>query len=343
VSSHAPISIASKKLRATVNPRVGGTITHIKQLDSGLSVLGKVPWDAIEAPIGGLAARDETHWLTRYTGGWPLLFPNGGNACTVDGVFHGFHGEASIAPWAFSASANVLRLSRRFFTVPVEMLREIAVEGDQLIVREELRMHGSRPIDVMWGHHPTFGSDLLAGPVEITASANRVTVDDSYDPAANPLMPGAAGDWPILAGKHGCVDLSHPPKTMAALAYLHDLDAAWVAVRRLDNAIAAALSWDAKQFPCAWLWFELAATAEAPWHGRTRLIGIEPNTTRPALGIAEAKARGGALLRLHPGSTLHTTLRLHVFQPTGPIAALDSGGRAKRADQDRGLHEHRNR
>ena len=62
-------------------------------------MLGKVPWDPVDAPIASLAARDEPEWLTRYTGGWPLLFPNGGDACTVDGVFHGFHGEASIAPW----------------------------------------------------------------------------------------------------------------------------------------------------------------------------------------------------------------------------------------------------
>ena len=97
------ISIASDELRVTVNPKVGGTITAIIHLGLGLSVLGEVPWDPVDAPIGGFAARDEMHWLSRYTGGWPLLFPNGGDACTVDGVFHGFHGEASISPWKATA------------------------------------------------------------------------------------------------------------------------------------------------------------------------------------------------------------------------------------------------
>jgi len=327
VNSPTSITIASKELRVAINPRVGGTITHIKHVGSELSVLGTVPWDAIDAPIGGFAARDEAHWLTRYSGGWPLLFPNGGNACIVDGMFHGFHGEASIAPWAFSASATTLHLERRFFTVPVEMHREIAVEGEHLIIREELYMQGNRPIDVMWGHHPTFGSDMLTGPVEITTSAKRVIVDDSYDPETNLLIPAAVGDWPVVAGKRGSFDLSHPSGTMAALAYLHDFDTAWVAMRRLDNAIAAVLSWNAKQFPCAWLWFELGGTVEAPWRARTRLIGIEPNTTCPASGIAEARVRNGALLRLHPGSILHTTVRLHVFQPAGPITTLESSGR----------------
>src|SRR5215207_1686731 len=167
------VSIASNDLRVTVNCRVGGTITSIEHLGLGLSILGQVPWDAVDEPVGSLAARDEPHWLSRYGGGWPLLFPNAGDACTVDGVFHGFHGEASIAPWAASASEDRLVLTRRFFTVPVEMRRELTVERDLLILRDHLSMTGPRPIAVMWGHHPTFGSDLLAGNVEITSGARK--------------------------------------------------------------------------------------------------------------------------------------------------------------------------
>ena len=183
-------------------------VTH---LGSGLDVLGKVPWDPVDAPITSLAARDETDWLTRFTGGWPLLFPNGGDACTFGGIFHGFHGEASIAPWEFSARRTAYSLRRRFFTVPVEMERELTVERDLLIVRERLRMDGTRPVEVMWGHHVTFGSDLLAGPVEITTGAKRVTVDGGYDPASQPaLCPArkATGRW--LKGKAGPADLSKP-------------------------------------------------------------------------------------------------------------------------------------
>ena len=106
MSDSAQVSIATDAIRVTVNPQVGGTITEIVHRPSGLSVLGRVPWDPVDAPIASFAARDEPEWLTRYTGGWPLLFPNGGDACTVDGMFHGFHGEASIAPWRWEASAR---------------------------------------------------------------------------------------------------------------------------------------------------------------------------------------------------------------------------------------------
>jgi len=324
------ISIASDKLRVTVNARVGGTITDITHLGLGLSVLGTVPWDPINAPIGGFAARDEPHWLSRYTGGWPLLFPNGGDACTVDGVFHGFHGEASISPWRATTSGSRVELSRRFFSVPVEMHREIRVDGDLLIVRDQVRMRGTRPLDVMWGHHPTFGSDLLAGDVEITSGAASVTVDEVYDPAENPLVPGAVGEWPTVRGKHGQFDLSRPAAAVSAMAYLHDFKQPWAAIRRLDDAVAVALSWTADRFPFAWLWVELEGTGVAPWYGRGRLIGIEPNTTRPANGLRDAQLRRSPVLSLQAGEELAAEVRLHVFRPAGPITRLEVDGRGKR-------------
>lgn len=328
----AGVEIASDVLRVTVNPRVGGTIVQVTHRETGLKVLGEVPWDPVDAPITSFAARDEPEWLTRFTGGWPLLFPNGGDACNFGGIFHGFHGEASIAPWDFSATKSAITLRRRFFSVPVEMERELTVEGDLLVVRERLRMDGARPVEVMWGHHTTFGSDLLAGPFEITTGATRVTVDRAYDPPANPLAPGAQGEWPTVAGKRdGLVDLSKPVGPQAASAYLHDFEGgrgmAWAAIRRLDGRIAAALSWNVGRFPCAWLWYELQGTMEAPWYGRGAMIGIEPSTTRSGAGIMAAKQSGEQLLTLQPGEEFTTELRLHVFKPRGKLGGIDPEGR----------------
>ncbi|HRX36947.1 MAG TPA: hypothetical protein P5337_11160, partial [Aestuariivirga sp.] len=130
------VTLTNGSIEVRVTPAVGGTITSIRHVPTGLSVLGQVPWDAIEEPIASFAARDEAEWLTRYSGGWPLLFPNGGDACEIDGIRHGFHGEASISPWALTSTQQSLRLRRRFYWVPVEMERDITLDGDVIVVEE---------------------------------------------------------------------------------------------------------------------------------------------------------------------------------------------------------------
>lgn len=313
-----PVVLQSAALRVTVNPRVGGTITQIEHKVLGLSVLGRVPWRTVDAPLDPPAAQNEPVWLTRYTGGWPLLFPNGGDACEFAGTFHGFHGEASISPWEASGDRSRIRLTRRFFTVPVRMRRDISVEGDLVTVHESVVSDGAQPIQVMWGHHPTFGSDLLDGAFEIRSGARKVTVDQGYDPPANPLQPGSVARWPVAPGKSGPFDLSRPPRgPMAALCFLSDFDSPWISIRRRDDAIAVALSWDATIFPYAWLWFELGGTADAPWNGQTRLIGLEPNSTASANGLADAQRRGGRLLTLLPGVEMTVIVNLQVFKPNG--------------------------
>jgi hypothetical protein len=323
-----PVVIESAVLRITVNPAVGGTIDAIEHKGLGASVLGSVPWEPEAGPAESDAAPDEKTWLRWYGGGWPLLFPNGADACTFEGVFHGFHGEASLAAWEADVGNAAVRLTHRFRALPVEMRRELAVEGDLLTIRESVRMLGATPTRVMWGHHPTFGSDLLAGPFEIQSGARRVAVDDLYDPENNPLRPAAAGRWPTVAGKTGPFDLSRPVGVIAAVACLTDFDSPWASIRRLDDSVAAALSWDVAIFPCAWLWYELGGTQEPPWLGKARLIGLEPNTTWPATGLADASRRGGRLLTLMPGAEITTTVRLHVFKPAGPVLGVDTNGRA---------------
>lgn len=313
------LTLENDALQVTVNPDVGGTVTGVLHRRTGLSVLGRVPWETIDAPLGSLAARDEPEWLTRYTGGWPLLFPNAGDACEVDGVFHGFHGEASIAPWEASASDGEMTLTRNFSCIAASMQRTLSLDGESLSIREDLTYSGAAPVAVMWGHHPTFGSDLLASPFEVTCGARDVQAEAQFDPPCNPLRPGANGHWPLLAAKDGTADLAHPQRPWASVVYLSNFCSPWAAIRRMDDAIAVLMEWDGAHFPCAWLWYELEGTPDVPWAGRTHLVAVEPNTTPCALGLGEAARRGAPLLRLKPGARLRTFITLHVFKPAGPI------------------------
>ncbi len=322
-----PIRLETADLSVTVDPQLGGTVTSIILKAQGLSVLGSVPWQPRPGPATTIAAPDENAWLDYYSGGWPLLFPNGGDACSFDGVFHGFHGEASLAVWDADQTPEGLRLHRRFETVPVEMERLIAVEGESVTIRETVTSHGMRPISVIWGHHPTFGSDLLAAPFEIATAARRVLVDDRFDPPLNPLQPGVTTSWPEVPGKAGPVRLDRPRGPMAAMAYLLDFETPWAAIRRLDDAIAVELAWDGAVFPCAWLWIELEGTQEQPWAGKARLIGIEPNTTWPGNGLLDTHRRGARLLTLEPGRKISAWIRLRAFRPDPDVSLRSSHAR----------------
>ncbi len=323
------VTLESAALRVSVNPEVGGTITGIEHKRSGLSVLGQVPWEPVDAPLDPPAAPDERTWLTRYTGGWPLLFPNGGDACEFAGAFHGFHGEASIATWKSEVSVSMLRLTRRFLTVPVRMQREIALDRDVVVIRETAIAEGTQPVTVMWGHHPTFGSDLLDGDFELQSGAHTILVDRSYDPPSNPLHPGACGNWPMVQGKAGMIDLRREPRgAIAALAYLGNFESPWISIRRLDNAIAATLSWDQRVFPNFWLWYELGGTKEPPWCGKARLMGLEPSTTGLGAGLKEAARRNERLLILQHGVAVDAIVRLHICEPRGTITGENVDVRA---------------
>jgi hypothetical protein len=53
------------------------------------------------------------------------------------------------------------------------------------------------------------------------------------------------------------------------------------------------------------------------------VIGVGPNTTWPANGLAEAEQRGGHLLTLQPGKEVRTEVRLQIFKPAGAVRGVD--------------------
>lgn len=320
--------LESEDLRMVLTPDIGGTVTDIHHKRLGQSVLGRVPWNVVRQPNPDLFAADESVWLTRYSGGWPLMFPNAGDACRFRGAEHGFHGEASLAPWQATRIEHGVQLQRRFRVVPVRMTRTFTLDGDVLLLTETAEADGADEVPVMWGQHVTFGSDLLDGPVVIEAGATRVRVDDAYDPPLNPWVAGAAGAWPSLPTKDGVSDGTRPGGPMASLAYLTDFAHPFVAIRRLDGAVGAVISWQGDVYSCVWYWCELGGTPDPPWQGHGRLIGLEPCSTEQAHGLTEAARTGARLIRLCPGHPVTATLRLHVFQPAGAVTGTDPDGRA---------------
>lgn len=304
------VCLTNGRVAAEVAPGMGGAILSFRDVATGLSVLGTVPWDWNPHPPAA-APMTEPDWLPHYTGGWPILFPNGGEACVIDGVAHGFHGEGSVVPWVAEAGAASLTLTRHFATVPVTMRRHIALEGRCLTVTTTATARA--PVTAIWGEHVTFGSDLLAGPFRIEAGPARLRADPGYDPPESPLRPGATGDWPHLPGRDGGpVDLSRPQAGWAALAYLADMARPEITVARDDGRLAATLGWEGEVFDCLWLWVELGGTPAPPWNGKARLLGLEPCSTAAGHGLAQARERGDRIVRLEPGRPVRAALRLRL-------------------------------
>ena len=306
-----PVILDNGTLQATVTPGLGGTITALRHLATGAELLARSPWKTTCDPLP--FAPDEATWLTRFSGGWPVMFPNAGDACEDGAIRHGFHGEGSVTPWKAERDAGGLTLTRRFDAVPVTMTRHLALDGPCLSVHETVTAHG--PCTVVWGQHITFGGDLLTGPATLQTSAARLIACAGFTPPCSPLLPGGSGAWPTLPGRCGPVDLSHPPEGIALLACLADLGPnPWATLARADG-LGARIGWDADPWPLAWVWVETGGTTDPPWNGQARMIAIEPCTTWPATGLAAARAAGGPVLTLAAGEVRRAQITLTVLEP----------------------------
>lgn len=306
----ATVVLQNADLAAVVTPAMGGTVTSLTYRATGAEVLARPPWPAKSGPLPQ-GARDEAEWLAHWAGGWPVMFPNAGDACTDGALRHGFHGEASVAPWEMAWDGAALILRRRMAAVPVVMTRRFALQGARLDLTEVVE--AARACRVVWGQHVTLGGDLLDGPVTLTTSATGLRACAAYDPTANPLLPGGGGRWPHLPGKAGVVDLSQPPEGAALLACLTDLGAAPWAMVAGAGGLSLRLDWSGDPWPLAWLWVETGGTVEAPWNGKARMIGVEPCSTWPATGLVAAEAAGGTILSLRAGDIRHARLSLTLF------------------------------
>lgn len=309
----AKVTLQNGILSAVVTPGMGGTVTSLRHLPTGTEMLARPPWTARGGPLPEGAA-DEREWLSRWAGGWPVLFPNAGDACSDGAVRHGFHGEGSVNPWEIAWEGATLVLRRTFAVVPVTMERRFALDGTRLDLCETIRASAS--CRVVWGQHVTLGADLLAGGVRIETGARGLRACEAYDPPANPLLPGAAGRWPLLPGKAGPVDLSHPPDGAALLACLTDFGPApWARLERADRTLAVRMDWSADPWPLAWFWVETGGTPDSPWNGQTCMIGVEPCSTWPATGLAAAQAAGGGVIDLAAGAMRRSHLSLTIELP----------------------------
>ena len=166
-----------------------------------------------------------------------------------------------------------------------------------LRVEEQVTNLGGDAIEVMWGHHPTFGAPFLGPGCTIETSARTFTADDRAP--GNGLAPGRRQHLAERGARTTAVGSTCPPSpgpTSAepSSATSSDFEDGSYRIVNPRLGLAVEIRWPLDLFPTAWFWQELHASPGYPWYRRAYTTALEPSTTVPAQGIVTARAKGGA-------------------------------------------------
>lgn len=322
------IVIGSDQVSVTMLPGHGCDIVEIIDAATGVDVLFKTPW-ADNAGVGIGARNSLVSFLDSCRGGWQVLCPNAGDACTENGVEWGFHGEAALVPWRVeSSTAHDATFSTTLRRSPIALRRTVSVIDGTVRLFETVHNTSAQPIEIMWGHHPTFGRPFLDAGSRLYAGARSVHVDDRVP--GNLLRGGARAAWPdVPLAEGGVLDLGAipgPEDSRSVIAYLEDFTERFFAIYSPHVGFGIAVAWSGV-FPVAWLWQEVHASAGYPWFQRAYAVAVEPHTSAPARGVAGVREAGGSLLRLEGHGQAHAEITLAIYRDPRPVVDVSLDGR----------------
>jgi hypothetical protein len=266
-----------------IDPLHGGEILDLVHREAGRQLLGRPPFAATDRIAGNL---DEETWIAAYRGGWQLLTPNAGNSCSVDGDFHGFHGQASNDPW------SVVEVKRASATLRwrghgLEVTRELEIVGDALELHTTFEAVSDRTPFVTVEHF-TVGLDLLDPAVEIRLpGGDAYELSEAFGP---PCKPDKVTQWPMAT----LLDASTERSDRWDLADVHgrllvvaDVPEGRADIVNLGTGTGLSLEWDHAILPHLWIWHE-ARFSDGPWRGQAEMLAIEPASVPHSLGLATA-------------------------------------------------------
>jgi hypothetical protein len=292
------IVLGTSDLMVRVDPAHGGEILDLVVPRTGAQYLGRPPFPSLPPQHGDL---DEDTWTGCYRGGWQTVAPNAGNACTVGGVDHGFHGAASTSGWrALESSADAATLAWTGHGLDAE--RRLAIDGGALTIDTRWRATAG-PASMIWVEHLTVGVQLLSPEVEIRLPGGRGFELSEVDGPAWP--PTDAPGWPevlLLDGSVERADRWPLDRPRARFGCVADLPEGRVEVRNAATGEGLVVEWDVEVLPHLWLWHEVRASG-GRWRGHGEMLGLEPASVPHSLGLARALAEGQAH-RVEPGADL---------------------------------------
>ncbi len=292
------IVLGTDDLLVRADPAHGGEILDLVVPRTGAQYLGRPSFASLPPRSGDL---DEDTWTGSYRGGWQTVAPNAGNACTVEGRDHGFHGAASTSDWhVLALSADAATLAWTGHGLDAE--RRLAVDDGALTIDTRWRATDCS-VSMIWVEHLTVGVQLLSPEVEIWLPGGRGFELSEVDGPVRP--PADAPEWPELLLVDSSVEradrwpLDRPRARFGCVA---DLPEGRVEVRNVATGQGLVVEWDVEVLPHLWLWHEVR-TSGGLWREHGEMLGLEPASVPHSLGLARAVAEGQAH-RVEPGADL---------------------------------------
>ena len=309
------LRLANGVIEVELDPDRGSDILSIRH-PGGANALATADWSSpLRASRSASYGDPVNDWLSEYRGGWQELFPNAGAPCTVMGVPLPFHGEVSTARWEVVEQAPDAVTLRTPARLPLILERRMRLDATRAVLRieESVRADADARVPFLWGHHPAFAA--TDGARIVLPEGVVVNVDEAYEAPHGDLALGGVGTWPEAPGRQAgdavALDRIGPGPT-ERLAFLSGFgERTWAAIRGIAPGLGVAMAWDARTFPGAWFWWEIGGPGH-PWHGRSRIVAIEPSTDNPADGLAAAMERGTAH-QVGPGDVHETWITVSLF------------------------------
>lgn len=336
------IILENELLRVVVLVDKGSDIVEFRYKPHDLDFLFLSP-NGLRNPYRAMpSAPTASPFIDYYSGGWNEIVPNGGPHAVHQGAEHGQHGEVSLIPWEYalvedSPERVVVRLWVRPLRTPLFLEKTLSLMPGQarLNIEERLTNEGGETLDVMWGQHIAFGRPFLDEGAVITSPAQRLLVHESipgYEPRR--FQPEADVRWPYVAAPDGTpTDARLVPAVGAAsaqeMAYLTSMEEGWYAITNPVRRVGFGIQFDPKLYRYVWYWQQLGNVASGyPWWSRTHTIALEPWTSYPTSGLAQAVANGTAL-KLEPGEPISTRLSAFAYEGLRSVSAVTADGQVR--------------
>lgn len=319
------IILENEQLRLGILAGKGTDIIEINFKPRDLDFTWLTPGGVRNQATSGATSPDaRAPFQENYPGGWQEIFPNGGYPSSHDGASHIQHGELFNVPWDVTVvddteEAVSVRFSVRARKIPCLLEKTVTLRTGEagFLIEERLVNESPVVVSAMWGHHIIFGPPFLRPGMRLRLPDSMTAMPHPIEiaPGGRRTSQSAAFPWPVDPGNgtdFSVIPDRSAPSDVLYLTGFHDGDA-WYEITDSDTGVGARVEWDADIMPFLWYWQEFGASTGYPWYGRSYNIGLEPFTSMPSLGLAEAVSNETALT-IEPASDIAFQLQYTIIQ-----------------------------